>query len=197
MAWEGAGEITPYTIEAMAVFKNDLYLGTTMPPRSWIYRTTGLTPSRIETAAQDISAKGKVTGSYLDTQTGFDLYETIAAGADHQTDSLEHTWKFNITGGSRITFAIQAYHTDPDDDLFFSYSRDDKTYHDLLKLTKTQDDQVDELIPMPSLAGDLFIRARNDLRRTDPERKSPLKDTLYVDHMYILSEGILKTPAMK
>ncbi|MFI5305030.1 MAG: hypothetical protein ACHQYP_09585 [Nitrospiria bacterium] len=40
--WEEVGRLGPYTIEAMAGFDHYLYAGTTLPPNTWIYRTTGL-----------------------------------------------------------------------------------------------------------------------------------------------------------
>ncbi|HEY5648737.1 MAG TPA: hypothetical protein VIU33_04505, partial [Nitrospiria bacterium] len=40
MTWEEAGELTPYTIEAMEVFQGDLFAGVLLPSGAWIYRST-------------------------------------------------------------------------------------------------------------------------------------------------------------
>lgn len=37
--WEEAGNLSPFTIEAMTPFEGALYAGTTMPPNGWIFRT--------------------------------------------------------------------------------------------------------------------------------------------------------------
>ena len=37
--WKEVGNISPYTIEALAVFKDHLYAGTLIPPKAMIYRT--------------------------------------------------------------------------------------------------------------------------------------------------------------
>lgn len=39
MSWREAGELTPFTIEAMHAFDGSLYAGTTLPPRAWVYRS--------------------------------------------------------------------------------------------------------------------------------------------------------------
>ncbi|HXZ25833.1 MAG TPA: hypothetical protein VEI24_06385 [Nitrospiria bacterium] len=36
--WEEVGYLSPATIEAMGVFRNDLYAGAVVPPRAWLYR---------------------------------------------------------------------------------------------------------------------------------------------------------------
>ncbi|NIN89670.1 MAG: hypothetical protein GTO45_33345 [Candidatus Aminicenantes bacterium] len=36
--WEEVGNISPHTIESLAVFKNQLYAGTLLPPNGTIYR---------------------------------------------------------------------------------------------------------------------------------------------------------------
>jgi len=38
--WEPIGLLSPHTIEALAVFKNNLYAGTLIPPRASIYRAS-------------------------------------------------------------------------------------------------------------------------------------------------------------
>lgn len=187
--WEEVGKLGPHTIEAMAVFGDYLYAGALLTPQAWVYRTSGLEPSRIATAIQDLPIKGKVTGSYLDTQTGYNLYEVIEASGDPEKGSLEHKWKFKIKGGSLVTFALKAYHSGAP--LLFAYSLDDNFYTDMLILTKTEEDEAYQFATLSNLPpGDLYIRAKS-------YPKGPGKDTLHVDRMYILTEGLLDAAMLK
>jgi hypothetical protein len=38
-SWREVGELTPFTVEAMQEFDGELYAGTTLPPRAWVYRS--------------------------------------------------------------------------------------------------------------------------------------------------------------
>lgn len=46
--WDEVGRLGPFTIEAMAGFDHQLYAGTTLPPKAWVYRTTGLADNRAD-----------------------------------------------------------------------------------------------------------------------------------------------------
>jgi len=187
--WEEVGKLGPHTIEAMAVFQGFLYAGALFPPQAWIYRTSGLEPTITSTAVQDLPVEGKVTGSYLDTHTPYNRYEVIEAVVEGEKKSLEHKWKFKIPGGSFVTFAVKAYHSGFP--LLFAYSLDDKFYTDMLILSATQEDQTYQFAVLSDLpSGDLYIRAKS-------YPKGAGRDILHVDHLYVLSEGLLKAAKLK
>ena len=57
---------------------------------------------------------------------------------------LEHKWTIDVTGGSTVTFYVEAYHTSNSegDDFTFSYSTDDSTYYNMVTVTKTSDNDT-------------------------------------------------------
>lgn len=188
--WEEGGEITPFTIEAMAPFGDDLYLGAVMPPRAWIYRTSGLKPSLRAYAVEDIPVRGKVTGTYRDTQTGYDQYEMIEEAPGPSGPGLEHKWRFKLPPAARSNLTVQAFRSDSGEDLGFAYSTDDKEYHDLFRLTKTEDDQTYQLFPLPVLnGGPLYIRVKGEFEKGKGPDRAKKPRALYLDHLYVLSEG--------
>ena len=97
-----------------------------------------------------------------------------------------HTWVFNVTGGSSVTFNLQAYHsTNRDNDNFaFSYSTDNVNFKSMLTVTKTTDDNIAQTFALPStLKGKVYIRVV-DTNRTGGNTSL---DTIYVDQMFIRS----------
>jgi hypothetical protein len=102
-----------------------------------------------DTANSDIIVAGTVTGSYTDTQSSDDGYESIeeieSGGKPSKRHSfLEHKWSVNVTGGDTVTFYVEAYQTasSDGDNFVFAYSTSqDGTYTDMVTVTKTVDDQ--------------------------------------------------------
>ena len=155
-----------------------------------------------DTADSDIAVEGDVTGSYTDTQASDDTYEAIEEANDAVYSSLEHKWTFDVTGGDTVVFCIEAYCTDynepcgPNDGFVFAYSTDGSTYTDMgydpiqatpqpLTISKNaDDDKYQGRILLPKgISGTVYIRVKD----TDETAGSNIKDTLYIDHMYIVS----------
>ncbi|HLG21554.1 MAG TPA: hypothetical protein VI382_01970, partial [Candidatus Manganitrophaceae bacterium] len=188
LQWAPVGEITPKTIEAMEVFKGDLYAGTTRAPGAQIYRTTGLTPAAIRTPEKDIPASGTLSGSYIDIQSGYYLHEVLQEVPKDGASVLEHKWAIPHPGGARLQLAVRGYHSPnaEGDDFVFSYSTDDKRYIDMFTLAAVKEDRSYQFFTLPPLPeGTLYIRVRD----TDRTRGRSALDRLYLDHLYLLAEG--------
>jgi hypothetical protein len=144
-----------------------------------------------DVANSDIPVAGTVTGSYTDTQTSNDGYESIeeiesGGKPANRYTYLEHKWTINVTGGSSVTFYIEAYKTanSEGDDFVFAYSTNDADYTNMVTVTKTSDDDTYQSYVLPgSLSGTVYIRVKD----TDQTAGNRTKDTIYIDHMYIQS----------
>jgi hypothetical protein len=144
-------------------------------------------------ANADIIVSGTVSGSYSDTLASDNTYESIteieSGGKPSKRHSLlEHKWTVNVTGGSTVTFFVEAYHTanSEGDDFIFAYSTDDSSYTNMVTVTKTSDNDTAQSYALPaSTSGTVYIRVVD----TDQSQGSSDLDTVYIDQMYILSDG--------
>ena len=118
------------------------------------------------------------------TQWGVAVDDVVVT-ADIPTSILEHKWTFNVTGGGTgVSFAVEAYHTSntEGDDFDFYYSTDDAAYTYMLTVTKTADDDTEQVYSLPSdLTGTVYIKAVD----TDRTAGNTNSDTLYIDKMVI------------
>ena len=155
------------------------------------------------TAAADIPVSGTVTGNYTLTHTSDNVYESIQEDAittgkpDNRKSYLEHKWTIDVGSAIKadVTFFVEAYHTqnDENDDFVFTYSTDDLTYHDMLTITKTPDDDTYQTCKLPqTTGGTVYIRVQD----TDRTPGSTLTDAIYIDHMFIRSLYDTEPPAM-
>lgn len=136
--------------------------------------------------------KRTISGSYIDTQTSNDGYESITERESrgkpaNRYSYLEHKWTINVTGGDTVTFFVEAYHTanTENDDFVLAYSTDDSIYTDIVTVTKIADDNTYQSYALPSaISGIVYIRVVD----TDQTAGNRTLDTIYVDHMYITSE---------
>ena len=139
----------------------------------------------------EIPGFGTISGTISALLANDNVYESIKEGLSSGTykrrySYLIHTWVFNVTGGSSVTFNLQAYHsTNRDNDNFaFSYSTDNVNFKSMLTVTKTTDDNIAQTFALPStLKGKVYIRVV-DTNRTGGNTSL---DTIYVDQMFIRS----------
>ncbi len=139
----------------------------------------------------DIPVSGTVSGSYMDTQVSDDAYESIteveSGGKPASRYShLEHKWTVDVTGGSDVTFYLEAYRSSSSDgdNFVFAYSTDDITYTDMATVTKVADDGSYQTFDLPSdLSGTVYIRVKD----TDRTAGNKALDTIYIDHLFIRS----------
>ena len=144
-------------------------------------------------ANSDIPVRGTIAGNYTDTQSSNDVYEEITerqsgGKPSNRYSYLEHKWTINVTGGETVTFNVEAYKTPSGDgdDFVFAYSTDDSSYTEMVYVTKTNDDDTVQSCPLPaSISGTVYIRVKD----TDQTKGNKSLDTIYIDHMYIRSEG--------
>jgi hypothetical protein len=145
-----------------------------------------------DTASADWPRAGTVTGSYGNTVVSDNVYEKIAevlsAGTNKTSYSyLEHRWTINVTGGSAITFFVEAHASvSSDGDTFaFEYATDNVNFTRMLTVTKTADNNATQSFALPSsLRGTVYIRVI-DTNRVGGKRTL---DSVYIDRMYIRSQ---------
>ncbi|HEQ97927.1 MAG TPA: PKD domain-containing protein [candidate division Zixibacteria bacterium] len=134
----------------------------------------------------DIPVYGTVSGSYLDTYSSDNVYETITeiqyTGHPVKTYSyLEHKWNFNIDASSGATFYLEAYRPDNSDgdDFTFAYSTDDVNYYNLATVASATEQVY--TASLPAITGVVYIRVLDSQRGWGTNSLDPV----YVDEMYI------------
>jgi VCBS repeat-containing protein len=128
---------------------------------------------------------GSRQGSYLDTLTSDDVYESLTEGPIGPKSGLEHTWTIELTAPGQLTFGVEAYLSGGGESYVFQYSDDGSNWTDMLSVTKTADDDTPQTSAITeSYTGTLYVRVVD----TDRSPKETSLDTLFVDELYILSE---------
>ncbi len=147
-------------------------------------------------AASEAKVRGTMSsGSYLDTfasDGGYEVIQERESGGkpSNRYSLLEHKWIFNVTGGTTVTFQLEAHRLDSGegDSFTFAYSTDDVTYTTMVTVTKTADDDTSQTHTLPSsLAGTVYVRV-TDNDRTPGNRTL---DAVLIDHMFFRSETAL------
>ena len=142
-------------------------------------------------ATGQTTGAGTVSGGLSALAAADNVYESIkeklsAGSAKKRYSYLDHTWTFNVTGGSAVAFHLQAHHApSADGDHFtFAYSTNNVAYVAMLTTTKTADDDATQTFALPAtLKGKVYVRVRDTNRSAG---KTAL-DVLYVDQMFIRS----------
>ncbi len=166
---------------------NDANTTITMPASAATVTATyeDIPPATDDYASSESTTRGTISGDYTDTQSSNDTYEALTEVVHGNRSKLEHQWTFSVTGGSTVTFYVEAYKAGTEDDFDFDYSTDGSNWTNMLTVTKTSDNDTDQSYQLPgSTSGTVYIRV------IDTNRVSRAKDldTIYVDHMYIRSE---------
>ena len=155
---------------------------------------TGVAYASVDDVADgETTASGTVSGSYTDTNSSNDTYESITeresgGKPSNRYSYLEHRWTIDVTGGDTVTFYVEAYHTSNNegDNFIFAYSTDGSSYTDMLTVSKTSDNDTPQSYVLPtSTSGTVYIRVM-DADQTSGNRTL---DTIYIDDMYIRSES--------
>ncbi len=136
------------------------------------------------------TARGTIDGgSYLNThqQDEVDGYEQLTeeqqgGNPSNARSLLDHTWTFTVAAGASYVFKVDAFHSGTEDDFDFSYSRDNSAFTQMLTVTKTSDDDVEQMYMFPEdVAGTLYVRVED----TDHSRGTVQLDNLFVDLMVV------------
>ncbi len=142
-------------------------------------------------AASQSTGAGTVSGGLSALLAADNVYEPLkeklSAGATKKRYSyLDHTWTFNVTGGSSVVFNLQAHHAPSvDGDHFaFAYSTNNVAYVAMLTTIQTADDDATPVFALPStLKGKVYVRVQD----TNRSAGTTAQDVLYVDQMFIRS----------
>jgi len=142
-----------------------------------------------EYADRDIAVSGTVSGSYLDTKVSDDVYEAVTERQSggkptNRYSYLEHKWTISVTGGTSVTFYVEAHKTasTDGDDFVFAYSTDDAVYTDMVTVSSTSDMVYSAALPN-TLSGTVYVRVKD----TDQASGNRSLDTIYIDEMYVES----------
>ena len=139
----------------------------------------------------EIRKVGTISGTLATLISANNVYETIKETLSQgvvksRYSYLDHIWVANVSGGTSVTFYVQAHHSynHEKDHFLFSYSTDNVSYKPMLTVTKTADDNTTQSFVLPaSLKGKIYIRATDTVRTAGTKSL----DTLYVDHLYVRS----------
>ncbi|GAA5496108.1 hypothetical protein Rhal01_02289 [Rubritalea halochordaticola] len=141
------------------------------------------------TSISESTAVGSISsGNYTDTATSNNvrevLQEYVTGGKpSNRVSSLEHTWTFDIgSGGTLVELSVEAHHSanSEGDDFIFAYSTDGANFTDLITVSKTSDDDVAQLAPLPAgVTGTVYIRVRD----ADQSAGNNAQDSLSVDQL--------------
>jgi serine protease len=201
--WEwDFGDETPHSFDQhpVHIYENEGYftvsLTVTGPGGSdtetktdYIHATSGEVVK--DYANQDIPVAGTVSGTFTNTFASDNVYESIlerkSGGRPPRYSYLEHKWTISVTGGTSVTFFVEAHQSaSSDGDNFdFAYSTDDATYIDLVTVTSTSDQVYSAVLPS-SVSGTVYIRVTD----TDQTPGNDTYDEIFVDEMYIESATI-------
>jgi hypothetical protein len=134
---------------------------------------------------------GGVLNDYTYTHESDNQYEGITelrtGGAPHEKRTyLVHKWAIPVNGTyDSWALHLEAYHTFTEgsgyDDFIFAWSPDNNSYYNLFTVTKTSDDDTEQVCRFyPPPTDTVYIRVTDTVPNGFQGR-----DTIYVDHMYI------------
>ena len=138
-------------------------------------------------AQSETTVLGSVTqGNLTSTYASDDAYEAVTEGKYRGKGSgLEHQWVFDVSGGSTVTFVVEAYHNSSVEDFTFEYSTDGLTWTQMVTVTQTSDSDTTQSYELaPGTSGTVYVRVAD----TDRDRSEGVQDTIFIDDMYIRSE---------
>jgi len=152
--------------------------------------TTDEPPQFIDqTATQEASVSGTVSGSFLDLQAEDSTVEIITEQTSGGRPSgrysyLEHKWIIPVQPAVSFTLFANVWSplSSEGDTFVFAYSTDDENYTDMFTVSAEFDDDTYHVFPLPAnLSGTIYIRVTDTLRSAG----SYDKDTLFADHLFI------------
>jgi hypothetical protein len=154
--------------------------------------TITVSAAAVDTVASgETPVYGTVTGSYLDTQSSNNVYESIRevirGGGNLNYSWLEHKWTFSVPTNSSVTFYLEAYRpANSDNDNFtFAYSTNGTSWTNMVTVTKTADDNAYQTYALPAgTSGTVYVRVID----TNRQKNKTSLDSIYVDHMFFRSQ---------
>ena len=129
-----------------------------------------------------------VSGDFYSTHSSDNTYEGIREelyrGNKHSR--LEHRWTFNVTGGSTVTFFVEAWQDSTAEDFWFEYSTDQSTWTSMLTILDNADADAAQSYSLPPFIDGLVSVRVVDTDRTRGENSA---DTIFIDDMFIRSQS--------
>ena len=129
-----------------------------------------------------------VSGDFYSTHSSDNIYEEIREelyrGNKHSR--LEHRWTFNVTGGSTVTFFVEAWHDSTAEDFLFEYATDQSTWNSMLTILDNADADAAQSYSLPPFINGLVYVRVVDTDRTRGENST---DTIFIDDMFIRSQS--------
>jgi hypothetical protein len=144
----------------------------------------------VDYALSEATVLGSASGGSIeDTLSSDNTYEVLTEQLhrNNNKSALDHTWAFDVYGGSEVTFHLEAHHSpnSENDDFRFSYSTDNVNFTTMFRLKKTFDDDAEIVYSLPSdTSGPLYIRVVD----TNRKEGNTALDSLHIDSIYIVSE---------
>ena len=141
----------------------------------------------IDKATSSSRKYGSASGSHLDTHaadgTSQTITEQIVGKKSNRKSVLEHSWTFDVTGGSAVTFHATAGHNGTADSFRFEYY-DGSEWQPLFTLTSQEMTSYSATLP-ESVSGTVTVRVV-DTNRVKRERTL---ESVQIDDMYFRSES--------
>ena len=160
----------------------------------WLNATSSGATSINDTGQGSVIKYGIVSGALENTRTSNDIYQSITealfnqgGGPNDDYDHLEHGWSFDITGGTSVTFYLEAHQSGASgiENFIFAYSTDLVIFTDMITVTKTADDDAYQTYVMPpGTIGTIYVMVRDSVFNPGTNE---VQDTIYIDHIFFAS----------
>ncbi|MHC4501201.1 MAG: M6 family metalloprotease domain-containing protein, partial [Planctomycetota bacterium] len=153
----------------------------------------GVTVTYQDYAQSETTVRGRVTGGTLGSTNALDGYfevimETFSGkNPKVQRSGLEHVWVFDVMGGDKVTFYVQAQGQiagGSPDEFEFTYSTDSASYTTMMVTSGGVLTDTDYLLPS-GMSGTVYIRVED----TDRSKGEITEDSIAVDYLCIESEA--------
>ena len=160
-------------------------------------RTDDLPDIVDDVASGEILGAGTVVNDYTATHDDDgnvqEIRERESGGKPRNRYSyLQHTWQFDVLGGSAVTLFANAYSSGSSDgDSFtFAYSSNGIDFTPMFTVTSTQTSNQQTFALPASTVGTVYIRVTD----TDQTAANRALDSIYVDQLYIQSMRVPGDP---
>ncbi len=146
-------------------------------------------------AVSEATTFGTVSGGLAAAVGDNDTYETIqeARYAVNKKARLSHQWEFDVSGGGRVEFYLQAHNNSGIEEFIFAYSLDQTIWTSMLTVVKGSDDDTYQTFALPdATAGRVWVRVTD----SNPDGQDRVADTVFIDDMFIRSYGTTALPSV-
>lgn len=147
-------------------------------------------------ANADLPGGGSVSGTFANTHdddgSSQSITERESGGRKQNRHSyLVHTWQFGLPVNGMATVHANAWSGgSSDDDFAFSWSDDNNNYTHMFTVSSTSPANTDSFVLPPGTSGTIYIRVED----TDQTPGNRTRDTVFIDHLYILAESASGDP---